>query len=60
MQYITCDEYYEMVGKDKCVGFYTEEICNEFDRIGFDFVNLDGRRIKIADVSFKSDVRIAR
>ena len=50
----------EMVGKDKCVGFYTEEICNEFDRIGFDCVNLDGRRIRIADVSFESDVRIAR
>ena len=49
-----------MVGKDKCVGFYTEEICNEFDRIGFDCVNLDGKRIRIADVSFENKVKIGR
>jgi len=23
-----------MIGKDNCIGFYTEEICDEFDRIG--------------------------
>jgi nucleoside-triphosphatase len=50
----------QMVGKDKCIGFYTEEICNEFDRIGFDCVSLDGRRRRIADVNFESDVRIGR
>ena len=50
----------KMVGKENCAGFYTEEICNEFNRIGFDYVSVDGRRIRIADVNFESDIRIGR
>jgi nucleoside-triphosphatase len=50
----------QMIGESKCIGFYTEEIRDEFDRIGFDCVSLDGKRKKIADVNFNSDIRIGR
>ncbi len=50
----------EMIGKDNCVGFYTEEICDEFNRIGFDCVSLDGKRRRIADINFNCDTRIGR
>lgn len=50
----------EMIGKDNCIGFYTEEICDELDRIGFDCVSLDGTRIRIADINLNSDTKIGR
>jgi nucleoside-triphosphatase len=50
----------QRIGKENCVGFFTEEICNEAGRIGFDCVSLEGDRIKIADVSLESDIRIGR
>ena len=50
----------KMVGEDNCIGFYTEEIRNEFDRVGFDCVSLDGRRKRIADINFNSDLRLGR
>jgi nucleoside-triphosphatase len=50
----------KMLGESNCIGFYTEEIRDEFDRIGFDCVSLDGRRKRIADINFKSDIRMGR
>jgi nucleoside-triphosphatase len=50
----------QRIGETNCIGFYTEEIRNEFDRIGFDCVSLDGRRARIADINFKSDIRMGR
>lgn len=50
----------QMVGEHNCIGFYTEEVRDEFDRVGFDCVNLDGRRLRIADVNLHSDVRMGR
>jgi len=32
----------QMIGECNCIGFYTEEVRNEFDRVGFDCVSLDG------------------
>lgn len=49
-----------MVGKDKCTGFYTEEVRDETDRIGFDCSTLEGKRARIADVNFNSDVSLGR
>lgn len=50
----------QMIGESNCIGFYTEEIRDEFDRIGFDCVSLDGRRKRIADVNIHSDTRMGR
>jgi nucleoside-triphosphatase len=50
----------QIIGESNCSGFYTEEIRDEFDRIGFDCVSLDGRRTRIADINFKSDIRMGR
>ncbi|MEG1255322.1 nucleoside-triphosphatase [Clostridium sp.] len=50
----------QMIGECNCIGFYTEEVRNGFDRIGFDCVSLDGKRQRIADVDLQSDVRIGR
>lgn len=50
----------QMIGECNCIGFYTEEVKNDFDRIGFDCVSLDGKRQRIADVDMPSDVRIGR
>jgi nucleoside-triphosphatase len=50
----------QMIGENNCIGFYTEEIRDEFDRIGFDCVSLNGRRERIADVNFKNDTRMGR
>lgn len=50
----------QMIGESNCIGFYTEEVRNEFDRIGFDCVSLDGKRQRIADVNLQSDIRMGR
>lgn len=50
----------QMVGECNCIGFYTEEVRNDFDRIGFDCVSLDGKRQRIADVNLQGDIRIGR
>lgn len=49
-----------MIGLENCVGFYTEEICDDTGRTGFDCVSLDGESVRIADVSFDSNIRIGR
>lgn len=50
----------QMIGEANCTGFYTEEIRDKFDRVGFDCVSLDGRRKRIADVNFHSDITMGR
>jgi nucleoside-triphosphatase len=50
----------QMVGECNCIGFYTEEVRDEFDRVGFDCVSIDGKRQRIADVNFHSVVRMGR
>lgn len=50
----------QMIGEGNCIGFYTEEVRNEFDRVGFDCVSLDGKRQRIADVNLHSDIRMGR
>jgi nucleoside-triphosphatase len=49
-----------MIGECNCIGFYTEEIRDKFDRVGFDCVSLDGRRKRIADINLHSDIRMGR
>lgn len=50
----------QMIGECNCIGFYTEEIRDEFNRVGFDCVSLNGRRKRIADVNLHSDIRMGR
>ncbi|MGH4124209.1 MAG: nucleoside-triphosphatase [Clostridium sp.] len=50
----------QMIGECNCTGFYTEEIRDDFDRVGFDCVSLDGRRKRIADVNLHSEIRMGR
>lgn len=38
----------ELIGRDACLGFYTEEIRERGRRTGFDVVLLDGRRTPLA------------
>jgi len=48
------------VGPEICGGFYTEEIKNETDRIGFRCVSITGESVEIAHVDSPSQVRIGR
>ncbi|NIN73278.1 MAG: AAA family ATPase [Gemmatimonadetes bacterium] len=38
----------ELIGPDRCAGFYTEEVREKGRRVGFDVVTLDGRRGPLA------------
>jgi nucleoside-triphosphatase len=38
----------DLIGPDRCAGFYTEEVREERRRVGFDVVTLDGRRGPLA------------
>ncbi|UCC82578.1 MAG: hypothetical protein JSW46_16625, partial [Gemmatimonadota bacterium] len=38
----------ELIGPDRCAGFYTEDVREKGRRIGFDVVTLDGRRGPLA------------
>jgi nucleoside-triphosphatase len=38
----------ELIGSDRCAGFYTEEVREKGRRVGFDVVTLDGRRGPLA------------
>lgn len=40
----------EQVGRDRCSGFYTEEVRSQGRRIGFDVVSLEGHRAPLARV----------
>lgn len=48
------------IGSDICGGFYTEEITNSDDRIGFRCVSIKGESVEIANVKSPSKTRIGR
>nr|WP_269845618.1 nucleoside-triphosphatase [Paenibacillus selenitireducens] len=48
------------IGTDICGGFYTEEITNSDDRIGFRCVSVNGESVEIANVESPSKTRIGR
>lgn len=48
------------IGTDICGGFYTEEIINTNDRVGFRCVSLNGESVEIANVDIPSITRIGR
>ncbi|PJN56473.1 Nucleoside-triphosphatase THEP1 [Paenibacillus sp. GM2FR] len=48
------------LGPDLCGGFYTEEITNSSDRIGFKCVSVSGESVEIAHVDSPSSTRIGR
>ncbi|WP_051004444.1 nucleoside-triphosphatase [Paenibacillus sp. OSY-SE] len=48
------------IGLDICGGFYTEEITNSSNRIGFRCVSINGESVEIANVESPSKTRIGR
>jgi nucleoside-triphosphatase len=50
----------EQIGADQCGGFYTEEIKDPMNRIGFSCVTLTGEIQEIASIYSKSPIRIGR
>jgi nucleoside-triphosphatase len=48
------------MGPDNFGGFYTEEIRNAIDRVGFNCVTLSGESAQIANVNSNSAIRIGR
>ena len=48
------------IGADICGGFYTEEITNSNDRIGFRCISINGDSVEIANVDSPSKTRIGR
>jgi nucleoside-triphosphatase len=48
------------IGPDICGGFYTEEIKNSSDRIGFRCVSINGESVEIANVESPSQIRVGR
>lgn len=50
----------EEIGSDRCGGFYTEEIRNEHNRIGFRCVSVQGDTMGIAHVDSASSIRVGR
>ncbi len=49
----------EIIGPDRCAGFYTEEVREHGRRIGFDVVTLDGRRGPLARIG-RAGPRVGR
>jgi nucleoside-triphosphatase len=49
----------ELIGLERCVGFYTEEVREKGRRVGFDVVTLDGRRGRLARVGARGP-RVSR
>jgi nucleoside-triphosphatase len=49
-----------MLGKDNCGGFYTEEIRENGERVGFRICTLSGKTGILSHVNIKSDYRISR
>ena len=49
-----------MIGKNRCGGFYTEEVREDGNRIGFDCVSLNGEVSRISDINFESDKKVGR
>ncbi|GIO96024.1 hypothetical protein J14TS5_11100 [Paenibacillus lautus] len=48
------------IGPDLCGGFYTEEITNSSERIGFKCVSVRGESVEIAHIENPSSTRIGR
>ena len=48
------------IGKDNCVGFYTEEIQEDNERIGFKIYDTDGNQGILASIYLDRDVKIGR
>lgn len=48
------------LGPDICGGFYTEEIRDSSDRVGFKCVSVDGQSQEIANVELNSPIRVGR
>ncbi|MGD7049448.1 hypothetical protein FZC83_15590 [Rossellomorea marisflavi] len=48
------------IGVGRCGGFYTEEVTNFDDRIGFRCVSMDGESVDIANVENPSATRVGR
>lgn len=48
------------IGSDMCGGFYTEEITNSDDRVGFRCVSINGDCVEIANVESPSSTRMGR
>jgi len=48
------------IGSDRCGGFYTEDIRESNDRIGFRCVTLEGESLEFANVNSTSSVRVGR
>lgn len=49
-----------MLGKDNCGGFYTEEIREDGERVGFRICTLSGRTGILSHINIESDYRISR
>lgn len=49
-----------MLGKDNCGGFYTEEIREDGERVGFRICTLSGKRGILSHVNKESNYRISR
>ncbi|CAG7636159.1 nucleoside-triphosphatase [Paenibacillus allorhizosphaerae] len=50
----------EWIGPNKCGGFYTEEIRDDVDRIGFRCVTVAGESIEVAHIDSTSPLRVGR
>ncbi|REE89035.1 nucleoside-triphosphatase [Paenibacillus taihuensis] len=48
------------IGSDRCGGFYTDEMRNEHNRIGFNCVSVQGDSVGIAHVESTSPIRVGR
>ena len=49
-----------MLGREKCGGFYTEEIRKDGERVGFKIISLNGEEGILAHISFDSEFKISR
>ncbi len=50
----------DVLGRERCGGFYTEEIRAQDARVGFRLVTLDGQQGILAHVNAKSPIRVGR
>ena len=54
------DKIIDLIGKENCSGFYTEEIRVDGRREGFKIFTLDGREGILASTSSESEVRLGK
>lgn len=50
----------ERVGRERCGGFYTEEVRDEGERVGFQLVTLDGKCGMLAQAGMKNVPQVKR